>query len=161
MGRGTAWKAHDIDVVGGWMAAGKTTTAMAKLRPDWSNSSIKKLVTRLKARAAAGDCVHFLGTPLLLPPHTDGSQLFQKLRSKTTRLFVTFVTSLLAPPDGSQLFSVFWSKATRLFVTSLPVSQFCSVFKGYGSQFGSTDITSGSCATLPCHGEWNLSHRED
>ena len=36
MGRGTAWKAHDVDVVRGWMAAGKTTTAMATLRPDWS-----------------------------------------------------------------------------------------------------------------------------
>ena len=32
MGRGTAWKAHDVDMVRGWMAAGKTTTAMAKLR---------------------------------------------------------------------------------------------------------------------------------
>ena len=55
MGRGTAWKAHDVDMVRGWMAAGKTTTAMATLRPDWSRSSIKKLVARLKARAAAGD----------------------------------------------------------------------------------------------------------
>ena len=55
MGRGNAWKAHDIDVVLGWMAAGKTTTAMAKLRPGWPWSSIKKLVARLRARAAAGD----------------------------------------------------------------------------------------------------------
>ena len=54
MGRGTAWKAHDVDVVRGWLAAGKTTTAMATLRSDWSKSSIKKLVARLKA---AGDDV--------------------------------------------------------------------------------------------------------
>ena len=52
---GTAWKAHDIDVVRCWLAAGKTTTVMAMLRPKWSKSSIKKLVARLKARAAAGD----------------------------------------------------------------------------------------------------------
>ena len=49
MGCGTAWKARDVDVVHGWLAAGKTTTAMATLRPDWPKSSIKKLVARLKA----------------------------------------------------------------------------------------------------------------
>ena len=36
-------------MVRGWLAAGKTTTAMATLRPDWPKSSIKKLVARLKA----------------------------------------------------------------------------------------------------------------
>ena len=55
MGRGTAWKAHDVDVVRGWMAAGKTTTAMAELRPDWSRSSIKKLVARFE-RTGWRDC---------------------------------------------------------------------------------------------------------
>ena len=49
MGRRTSWNPHDIDIVHGWMAEGKTTTGMAKLRPDWSKSSIKKLVARLKA----------------------------------------------------------------------------------------------------------------
>ena len=53
MGRGTSWNPHDIDVVRGWMAEGKTTTGMAKLQPDWSQSSIKKLVARLTA--AGGD----------------------------------------------------------------------------------------------------------
>ena len=52
MGRGTAWKAHDVDVMRGWLAAGKPTTAMATLRPAWPKSSMKKLVARLKA---AGD----------------------------------------------------------------------------------------------------------
>ena len=40
MGRGTAWKAHDVDVVRGWLAAGKTTTAIATLRPDWSKARL-------------------------------------------------------------------------------------------------------------------------
>ena len=53
MGLGTSWNPHDIDIVRGWMAEGKTTTGMAKLRPEWSKSSIKKLVARLKA--AGGD----------------------------------------------------------------------------------------------------------
>ena len=57
---------------------------------------------------------HWLRVLLLSVP--DGSQFFQKLRSKATRLFAT---SLLAPPDGSQLFPEFWSKVTRLSVTSL------------------------------------------
>ena len=51
------------------------------------------------------------------------------------------------------------SKATRLFVTSLPVLQLF----GYGSQFGSTDITLDCCATatLPCYTERTESHKTD
>ena len=241
-------------MVRGWLAAEKTTTAMATLPPDWSKSSIKKLVARLRTpggetglvfgrmrsftavSSAQVDelkaelptlprvsvaviakklgtssstawrvlhnrmekkpctnrvfsfqrtypkvvntsyfvsglhlqsCVRFLRfvlivchwlhvlTPLLLSWIT---VFFQKLRSKATRLFVT---SLLAPPDGSQLFSEFWSKVSRLSVTSLPVLQLCSVFQGYGFQFGSIDITLDWCATLPSRGEWNFSHRDD
>ena len=66
MGRGTAWKAHDVDMVRGWMAAGKTTTAMAKLRPDWPWSSIKKLVARL--RAPGGETAHVFADPVISHP---------------------------------------------------------------------------------------------
>ena len=64
MGRGSAWNAHDIDVVRGWLAAGKTTTAMAKLRTDWSRSSIKKLVARL--RAPGGETAHVFTSQAVL-----------------------------------------------------------------------------------------------
>ena len=53
MGRRTSWNPHDIDVVRGRMAEGKTTTGMATLRSDWSQSTIKKLVALLNA--AGGD----------------------------------------------------------------------------------------------------------
>ena len=81
MGRGTAWKAHDVDVVRGWLAAGKTTTAMATLRPDWPKSSIKKLVARLPVTRLI--VCHWLRVLTPLSPSMDHS-------------FCLFVTSLLA-----------------------------------------------------------------
>ena len=71
MGRGTAWKAHDVDVVRGWMAAGKTTTAMATLRPDWSRSSIKKLVARLRAPGGGVGVVYTRKFIRLNKPHNE------------------------------------------------------------------------------------------
>ena len=57
MGRVTSWNPYDIDLVRGWMAEGKTTTGMGKLRPDSSKSGVKKLVARFKSSGDHWGCV--------------------------------------------------------------------------------------------------------